>query len=144
MSNSNYVLNINYNINEEKFAKVHCTSYLRKLREGFFLKMGFFIIKKQQKNDPAIMFGCYIPKPEVFDLILETKPAFCYIILCGIHVMFRIKPKVVVFEKIYSRNVYKNMEEFSLNSLNYEPGKFTDGYLSVSSQFIGQLYLQAG
>lgn len=35
MSNSSYILNINYNINKEKFAEVHSTSYLRKLREGF-------------------------------------------------------------------------------------------------------------
>lgn len=35
------------------------------------------------------------------------------------------------------------MEEFSVHSLNYEPGKFTGEYLSVSGQFICQLYLQA-
>lgn len=35
MLNRSYILNINYNINKEKFAKVQSTSYLRKLREGF-------------------------------------------------------------------------------------------------------------
>lgn len=47
-------------------------------------------------------------------------------------------------KKIYSRDVYKNIEELNVHSLNYKPDKFIDGYLSVSGQFICQIYLQAG
>lgn len=49
ISNSSYILNINYNINEENFAKVHSTSSLRKFREGFiclFEKWDSLLLKK--------------------------------------------------------------------------------------------------